>query len=218
MASEQGNDQIRYEPDEHCPILVSVTAGFQGVLLVLTPIITAVTTTALVARQSEEYLVWAAFATLIVCGFTTALQAGRVWRFGTGHILITAASVSLIVVGVPALEEGGPPMLTALLVAGALAQFALSIWLPLLRRIITPVVAGTALPLLATTVMPIAGNRVLAVPGDAASYAGPLVALATLAVVIVLGLRVTGALRLWVPIAGILAGCIAAFPLVDQHP
>ena len=212
MAAEQGNDQIRYEPDQPCPPLVSITAGFQGVLLVLTPIITAVTTTALVSGQSEQYLVWAAFATLIVCGCITALQAGRVWRLGTGHVLITAASVSLIVVGVPALEEGGPPMLTALLVVGALAQFALSIWLPLLRRIITPVVAGTALLLLATTVMPIAGNRVLAVPDDVASFAGPLVALITLVVVIVMGLRVTGALRLWVPIAGILAGCVAAFP------
>ena len=212
MASEQGSEQVRYEPDEYCPLPVSVTAGFQGVLLVLTPIITAVTTTALVSGQSEEYLVWAAFAALIICGLTTALQAGRVWRFGTGHVLITAASVSLIIVGVPALEKGGPPMLTALLIAGALAQFALSIWLPLLRRIITPVVAGTALLLLATTVMPIAGNRVLAVPDDAASFAGPLVALLTLVVVIALGLKVTGALRLWVPIVGIVAGCFVALP------
>ena len=160
MATEQGNDQVRYEPDEACPLAVSVIAGFQGVLLVLTPMVTAVTTTALVAGQSEDYLIWAAFAAFLICGVITALQAGRVWRFGTGHVLLTSASVSLIVVSVPALVAGGPGLLSVVIVAGALSQFALSAWLPLLSRIITPVVTGTALMLLAATVipMPLAGS------------------------------------------------------------
>ena len=142
------------------PYAVWVFAGFQGVLLVLTPIVTTVTTTALVVGQSEQYLIWAAFAALLICGFTTALQASRIWIVGTGHMLITAASVSLIVVGVPALVAGGPAMLAGLTIAGAVAQFGLSAWLPLLRRVITPVVSGTALLLLATTVIPIAAGRV----------------------------------------------------------
>ena len=206
-----------YEPDEPCPLFVSATAGFQGVLLVLTPIVTTVTTTAHVAEQSEQYLIWAAFAALLICGFTTALQAGRVWRLGSGHVLITAASVSLIVVGVPALKEGGPAMLASLVVAGAIAQFALSAWLPLLRRIITPVVAGTALLLLAATVIPIAAGRVTAVTAGALPVSGPVVATVTLVVVVALGLRVSGVWRLWVPLIGIVAGCMAAvlFGLYD---
>ena len=203
------NDHIRYEPDEHCPLIVSFIASFQGVLLVLTPMVTAVTTTALVAAQSQDYLVWSAFAAFLICGLITALQAGRVWRFGTGHVLLTAASVSLIVVSVPALEAGGPGLLAAVVVAGALSQFALSLWLPLLRRIITPVVTGTALMLLAATVIPIAAGRVTALPEDASSLSGPVVALITLAV---LGLRVSGAWRLWVPLISIGAGCLASIP------
>ena len=151
LATDQRNDQIRYEPDEATPVLTSAVAGFQGVLLVLTPMVTAITTTALVAGQSPDYLTWAAFAALLICGVTTALQAGRIWRFGTGHVLLTAASVFLIVVGVPALEAGGPGLLSALVVCGALAQFALSTRLARVRRIVTPVVTGTALMLLAPT-------------------------------------------------------------------
>ncbi len=212
MATDQSNDHIRYEPDEPCPFFVSATAGFQGVLLVLTPIVTTVTTTAHVAEQSEQYLIWAAFAALLICGLTTALQAGRVWRVGSGHVLITAASVSLIVVGVPALEAGGPAMLASLVIAGAIAQFVLSAWLPLLRRVITPVVAGTALLLLAATVIPIAAGRVTAVATNALPVSGPVVATVTLIVVVALGLRVSGVWRLWVPLVGIVAGCVAAVP------
>ena len=212
MATQQVNDHIRYEPDEHCPLVVSFIASFQGVLLVLTPMVTAVTTTALVAGQSEEYLIWSAFAAFLICGLITALQAGRVWRFGTGHTLLTAASVSLIVVSVPALLAGGPGLLAAVVVAGALSQFALSLWLPLLRRIITPVVTGTALMLLAATVIPIAAGRVIALPSDAASFSGPVVAVVTLIVLAGLGLRVSGAWRLWVPLIAIGAGCVASVP------
>ena len=212
MSSSQEDNEIRYEPDENCPILVSAAAGFQGVLLVLTPIITAVTTAALIGGQSEQYLVWAAFAALVICGVTTVLQAGRVWRIGTGHVLITAGSVSLIVVSVPALLAGGPAMLAGLTIAGAMAQFALSTWLPQLRRIITPVVSGTALLLLATTVIPIAALRVTSIPGDSASFSGPVVAAGTLAVVAVLGLKLSGGWRLWTPLIGIAAGCVVAIP------
>ena len=225
LAAEQGNDQVRYEPDDPCPLAVSVIAGFQGVLLVLTPMVTAVTTTALVAGQSEDYLIWAAFAALLICGVITALQAGRVWRFGTGHVLLTAASVSLIVVSVPALLAGGPGLLSAVIVAGALSQFALSAWLPLLRRIITPVVTGTALMLLAATVIPIAAGRVTVLSGDDASFSGPVVALITLVALAALSLRVSGGWRLWVPLIAIGMGCIAAIPfglydfqLVAQAP
>ena len=209
MATEQRNDQIRYEPEEPTPILVSIVASFQGVLLVLTPMVTAITTTALVSGQSDSYLTWAAF---LICGVTTAMQAGRLWRIGTGHVLLTAASVSLIIVGVPALKAGSPGLLSALVICGALAQFALATWLPLLRRIITPVVTGTALLLLAATVIPIAAGRITALPDGASTVSGAVVAVATLGVLAVLGLRLTGGWRLWVPLFAISAGALSAVP------
>ena len=212
MAASEGTQEIRYEPEEPCPPYVWGFAGFQGVLLVLTPIVTAVTTAALVAKQSEQYLVWAAFAALVICGIATILQSSRIWRIGAGHVLITAGSVSLVVVSVPALSAGGPAMLAGLCLAGALAQYALAAWLPLMRRVITPVVSGTALILLATSVIPIAARRVAEAPAESPAFSGIIVAVVSLAVVAGLGLKLSGGWRLWTPIIGIVAGCAVAAP------
>ena len=219
MAGSEATHEVRFEPDESCPLIVWAFAGFQGVLLVLTPIVTAVTTAALVAEQSEQYLVWAAFATLVICGAATMLQASRIWRIGTGHVLITAGSVSLVAVSVPALSAGGPGMLAVLCLAGALTQFALSVWLPQLRRVITPVVSGAALILLAASVIPIAIHRIGTVTAELPNFSGVVVAVATLVVVASLGLKLSGAWRLWTPIMGIVAGCAVAAPfgMYDFH-
>ena len=58
-----------------------------------------------------------------------------------------------------------------------------------MRRVITPVVSGTALILLAASVIPIAAHRVAAVPPGAQSYPGVIVAAVTLAVVAGLGVE-----------------------------
>ena len=203
---------VRYEPEESCPLLVWGFAGFQGALLVFAPIVAAVTTASLVAEQSQEYLVWASFTALVICGSITILQASRIWRFGAGHVLITAGSVSLVVVSVPALSAGGPAMLAGLCIAGALVQYTLSAWLPLMRRIITSLVSGTALILLAISVVPIAVQRVAAVPSESLSYSGIVGAGAALLVVAGLGLKLSRGWRLWTPIIGIVAGCAVAIP------
>ena len=64
---------------------------------------------------------------------------------------------------------------------GAL-QFAMATWLPLLRRIITPVVSGTVIMLIAIVVFPVAFDRMEEIPEGAPLVAAPVIALATLAV------------------------------------
>ena len=196
-----------------CPLAVSVIASFQGVLLVLTPMVTAVTTTALVAGQSDAYLIWAAFAAFLICGIITALQAARVWRFGTGHVLLTAASVSLIVVSVPRADGRRT--------RPALRRYRGGRPLP-----VCPVgVAATAAPGHNAR-----GNRYRLDaagrhghphrigPRDSAAGTGRLSSPGRSLVSshwpywALLGLRVSGGWRLWVPIVAIGAGCVASIP------
>ena len=206
------NENIRYEPDERCPPLVSIGVALQGVMLTLATTVLMVTIVVRAADQGEGYLSWAVFSALIIAGAITALQAGRVWRLGAGHVLMTGAGPHFIAVSVLALTEGGLPMLASLIVVSSLFQFALAAWLPLLRRIITPVVSGTALMLIAVTVMSIAVGRLKEVPEGAPLAAGPSVAAATLAVATVLAMRASGVWRLWAPLIGIASGCaVAAF-------
>ena len=216
MRSGEG---IRYEPDERCPPFVSATVGLQGMVLILTTSLLYVAVIAVGAGQGDAYLAWAAFAALAINGAGTALQAARVGRLGTGHVLTTGTATPFIAISITALSEGGPAMLASLVVASSLLQFALAAWAPLLRRIITPLVSGTVLMLVSATVVPVAMQRLKDVPDGLSAGAGPSVAAATLAVTIAMGLwpRTSGTLRLWTPLAGIFAGCIAAgfFGLYD---
>ena len=157
------------------------------------------------------------FAAVAVCGITTVVQAVRVGRIGAGYVLLMGTSGAFIAVSVGALAMGGPAMLATLVVISALFQFALAARLSLLRRILTPTVAGTVIMLIAVTVMPIVFDTLRDVPESAAPVAAPISALATVLVIIGLALKATGALRLWAPVIGVVVGSVVAglFGLYD---
>ena len=214
------NDAIRYEADESSPPLIALSVGLQGVLLGVAPTILIVAITAQAGGQDASYLSWAVFAALIIAGVLTALQATRFWRLGAGHILIMGTTPNFVAVTVLALDGGGPALLASLIVVGSLFYLALAIWLPLLRRVITPVVSGTVLMVLAVTILPIALDRVQEVPDDVPGATGPTVALITLAVATVMALRASGRWRLWSPLIGLGVGTAvaAAFGAYDPQP
>ncbi len=213
MTSPPAEQAIRYEPDEPCPAPVSVAVGLQGAVLGLAPLVLIVAVTARAGGQDQSYIEWAVFAALIISGALTALQATRFWRFGAGHVLIMGTTPNFVAISVLALTEGGPALLASLTVAASLFYIALALWLPLLRRVITPVVSGTVLMLIAVTILPVAFDRIQEVPEDAPGVAGPAIILVTLAVTVAMALRASGPWRLWSPVIGIAAGCIVAVPL-----
>ena len=179
-------------------------------MLTLATTVLMVTITVRAADQGERYLSWTVFAALIISGVVTALQAARFGRLGAGHVLMTGAGPHFIAVSVLALTEGGLSMLASLIVVSSLFQFALAAWLPLLRRVITPLVAGTALMLIAASVIPVAVGRLTEVPEGTPPAAGIAVAAVTLAVAAALALRASGVWRLWAPLIGIASGCVVA--------
>lgn len=204
------NEAIRYEPSDSCPPLVAIAVGAQGVMANILGIVLIVAITARAGGQGDSYLSWAVFAALIISGTLTALQATRIGRFGAGHVLLMGVTTNFVAISVLALNEGGPSLLASLVVVSSLFYLLLSFWLPMLRRIITPVVSGTVLMLIAATVLPIALDRVPEVPEGTSDAAGPVIALVTLIATVVLALKATGAWRLWSPILGLGAGCVSA--------
>ena len=206
MSTPRVNRRIRYEPDEQPPPFVTLGVALQGVVLVLANTVLMVTIVVSAAGEDDVYLSWAVFAALIIAGVTTALQAAHVGRFGAGHILMTGAGPHFIAVSVVALTESGLPTLASLIVVASLFQFAMAAWLPFLRRIITPIVSGTALILIGLAVMPIAVGRI-AEASEGAPAGALIVAGMTLVVATAMALRASGVWRLWAPLSGILAGC-----------
>lgn len=212
MDSDRGERGIRYEPEDRPPAAVTVGVGLQGALVMVAPMVIAVVIVSRIAGQPESFLSWAVFASLIVSGITTVLQAVKVGRIGAGHILIMGTSGAFIAVCVAALVEGGPSTMASLIIVSSLVQFLLARRLALLRRVFTPVVSGTVIMLIAATVVPVLFDTLNDFPEGTSQFAAPLAAFATLATAGALVLRAPPALRLWSPIIGIAVGCAVAAP------
>ena len=215
--SETRDMGVRFEPEDRPPLLLTIGLGTQFAILVVTGIVLAPAIVVRAAGGSEVFLVWAAFAALVVSGLTTILQARRIGPFGSGYILIMGTSGAFIAVCVTALAEGGPGMLATLVFLSSLVQFTLAKRLSILRRILTPAVTGTVIMMIPVTVMPIVFDMLADVPDDVEPLASPLVAGVTLAVMLAIAFGSRSTLRLWAPIIGIVVGCGVAlwFGLYD---
>lgn len=201
---------IQYEPDETPPYRIAIGLALQYVVLTIAGIVITVAIVVRAAGGTELYLSWGSFAALVVSGVTTAVQAVRVGRIGAGYILLMGTSGAFIAVSVTALAGGGLGLLATLVIASSLFQFGLSWKLALLRRIITPVVAGTVIMLIAVTIMPLLFDLLHQVPEGAPSAAAPVTAFATVLVTLIIVLRAGGVMRLWGPVIGIFVGCAVA--------
>lgn len=218
MATNSQSSSVVYEPDDSCPPWTLVGTALQGVTLVLAPTILVVAITVRSAGQDADFLNWAAFATLIIVGLMMAMQASKIGRFGGGHLIICGVTTNYIAVSILALAEGGPTMLASLIVLSAVFYCAIAMWLPLLRKLITPTVAGTVLMLIAVVTLPFAIDLISEVPDEAPPFAGTTVGAVTALLSAALVLRAPNLWRPWSITLGIIAGCIAAALLGIYDP
>ena len=211
------NKHIRNEPDEPCSAQAALSVSLQGVMVVVINTVVIVTMMVKASDEGQAYLSWAICAALVIGGAVTAFQALRMGRLGAGHFLLCGAGPHFIAISVVAINVGGWATLASLVVVSSLVQFVFAAWLPVLRRIITPVVCGTSLMLISISVIAVAVDRLANVPEGTALIANPLIVAATLGAVAVVSLKGSGTLRLWAPLIGILSGCIVAgvFGLYD---
>ena len=207
--SPSARSAIRYEPDEKPPARLAFGLGLQIVVVTISSVVLLA---AIVFRTggAEELLSWGVFAAVLCCGVSTILQALRLGRIGAGYVIFVGTSSSTIAISVTALAEGGPTMLATLVAVSGVVLIALSARLSLLRRVLTPTVTGTVIMLLPVTVMPILFDMLNRTLPGASAAAGPVSALVTIAVIIGIGLKGTGTLRIWAPLVGVAAGSLAA--------
>ena len=98
---------VRYEPDESPPGLLSLGLGLQYAMMAVPSIVLGPTVMIQLAGGGDAYLAWAVCAALVISGVTTAVQALRVGRIGAGYVLLMGTSSAFIAICVAALEQGG---------------------------------------------------------------------------------------------------------------
>ena len=207
-----GSAGLRYQADERPPDALALGLGLQLALITVAVPILIPTAVMRTGGAAESHLAWAVFAAVAISGFTTALQAVRFGRIGSGHALVMGSSAAFIGVSITAVAKGGPALLATLVLAAALLQLLLSSRLALFRRILTPTVSGTVIMLVPVTVAPIVFRILNEAPDGSPAHAAPLVMLVTLAATIGISLKGTAMLRLWAPVIGVVLGtALAAF-------
>ena len=199
---------VRYEPDDRPPALLAAGLGLQLAILTISGVVLTPLIVIQAAGGADAYLMWAVFGAVLVSGISTILQAVRVGRIGAGYVLLMGTSGAFIAVCITAIAEGGPAMLATLVIISSLFQFGLARRLSLFRRILTPPVAGTVIMLIPVTVMPIIFDLLGSVPDGTPVEAAPLSALVTLLVIVGIAVKATDMLRLWAPVAGVVAGAM----------
>lgn len=205
-----GNATIRFEPNDQPPHLVSAGLAAQIALMNVAWIVITPSIVVRAADGSELFLGWSIFAAMVVCAITTALQAIRYRRIGSGHLLFMGPSAVFMAVSVTAIAEGGPATLTVLIILSSLVQFLLAARLSLLRKIVTPTVAGTVIMLIPVSVMPMGFDLIKAAPEGTTFNGVVYPCCITLFIIVVWGLRAKGLTRLWIPIVAIVIGCIVS--------
>ena len=209
-AAQTDRTSVRYEADEKPPAPLAFGLGLQLAILTIAGVVLTPAIVIRAAGGGEGFLSWAVFAAVAVSGVTTIVQAIRVGRIGAGYVLMMGTSGAFIAVCITAIAEGGPAMLATLVVISSLFQFILSTRLSLLRQVLTPAVAGTVIMLIPVTVMPIIFDMLKQVPEGASTQSAAVSALATLLVIAGIALKAKGALRLWAPVIGVVAGSVVA--------
>ena len=202
----------RYEVHESPPFLAALGHGLQFSLIASATLLVTPVVVAKASGRDDAYLVWMVFASLVVAGVSTLLQVRRVGPIGGGAVLPMFTAAFSIPFCITAVADGGPATLTTLVLVAAAVQLAISKWLFILRRIVTPTVGGTVMMILSITLASVI-FALLDDVSEAAPVAAPLTALATLTVVTALTLRGSALLRLWGPVVGIVIGCMVAAAL-----
>ena len=168
---------------------------------------------AVAGGQPQGYLSWIFFSALVVCGIGGILQTFRFWRFGSGYSLSISSASAFIAICISALLAGGPALLSSLIVASSLIQFVFISRLSWLRRVISPLVAGTVLMLLASTIITVVLGRLSDLPEGAPPVAAPILAGTTLFILMLLRLFASPKWQQWAPVVAIVVGCVIAAPL-----
>ena len=208
----QVNENLLYQPDERPSHPAALFHGFQSVMTPMAAMAATASIIAVAGGQSEGYLSWIFFSALVVCGMGSMLQTFRFWRFGSGYSLGVTSASAFIAICISALLAGGPAMLSSLIVASSLIQFVFISRLSWLRRVISPLVAGTVLMLLASTIITVVLSRLSDLPEGAPSVAAPVLAGTTLLILMALRLFASPKWQQWSPVVAIVAGCAIAVP------
>ena len=202
---------LRYAVNERPPLFIAVGLGLQNALFVISgaillPILLRAAD--LITAGEAAFLI---SASLLTAGLSTAVQALRFGAVGSGFMLFMGTSGTFFAATFDAIALAGIGFVAALALIAAPTEILIAQFFRFFRNVLTPTVGGVVVMCVAVTVVPLTIKQWNGVGTDQAGsleymLIGGVAVLAMVAMIVLAPARY----RLWSPIVGLAAGCLAA--------
>lgn len=150
-------------------------------------------------------------ATMVAAGLGTVLQSIRFWGIGSGFLCPNLAGPNFFAACMNAAWLGGLPLMRGMIIAAGLTELVLARILPRLSFLFPPAITGLVVFMVAVGLMPVGISRFFRVNFDGEAINGANVAVASLTLLLMIGVNVWGSVRL--KLYALLIGLVAGYAL-----
>lgn len=198
---------LLYPHDSDMPVPRAALAGVQQVVAMFVGCITPVLifcSVVSVTPEDQRYMISMA---LFASGIGTFLQAKRFGIIGSGLLSVNGTSFAYVDLLLRAGSEGGAPLACGMALAAVPLQFLLAFFLPKLKSVISPLVAGIVVLIIGLDLIPVAGYYIAGNLGESVNWtANASIAALVVGALILSQLSKYPMLRMCAPLIAILAG------------
>ena len=157
MQPARPKTELLYPHDSRLPAGKAALAALQQVVAMfigcITPALIFISVVDL-SVETQRYLI---SMSLFTAGVGTLLQAARFGPIGSGLLSVNGTSFAYLDLLLRSGSEGGLALACGMTLAAVPLQFGLACFLPSLRRLFSPLVAGIVVLLIGLTLIPVAG-------------------------------------------------------------
>ena len=157
VIDKEPQTEILYVHDTRMSPCPALLAAFQQVIAMFIGCITPALIFISAVQMDEATQNYLISMSLVTAGLGTFLQARRFGWIGSGLLSVNGTSFAYLDLLLRAGSEGGLALACGMALAAVPVQFALAFFLPSLRRIFPPLVAGIVVLLIGLTLIPVAG-------------------------------------------------------------
>lgn len=203
-----GSSELLYPHDSQIPPLKALLAALQQLVAMfvgcITPALIFISVVDLDAEK-QRYLI---SMSLFTAGIGTFLQAKQIGPIGSGLLSVNGTSFAYLDLLLRSGNEGGLALACGMTLAAVPTQFVLSFFLPYLRRVFSPLVAGIVVLLIGLNLIPVAGYYIASpVSGDTLNWGvNLLLAGSVVAILILTQIMGKPLLRICGPVLAIAVG------------
>lgn len=210
---------LRYDVNERPPLVIAAGLGLQNALFVISGAIFLPILMRSLDIVTVEQAAFLVSATLLTAGLSTAVQAIRIGRVGSGYMLFMGTSGAFFAATMDAIELAGIGFVAALALIAAPTEWLVAHFFRVLRNIFTPTVGGVVVMSVAVLVIPIALDQWQGtfVDGKQGSSEFLLIGAVSALVMVAMIVWAPPRFRLWSPILGLAAGSLTALATGDWH-